>query len=73
LQWLHDSSHINAANLNNVGHETIRHFRNKKGEYVEGKINDLQVKRTRIFEICIEAYMNVGTVTSLELSKRWEG
>jgi hypothetical protein len=36
-QWLQDSSEINGDNLNNVS----RHFRNKKREYLKGKINEL--------------------------------
>jgi hypothetical protein len=31
----------NKANLNNVRRETSRHFRNKKREYLKGKINEL--------------------------------
>jgi hypothetical protein len=41
LQWLQDPSAINGDNLNNVGHETSRHFRNKKREYLKDKINEL--------------------------------
>jgi hypothetical protein len=32
---------MNGDNLNNVRHETSRHFRNKKREYLKGKINEL--------------------------------
>jgi hypothetical protein len=42
LRWLQDPSEINGANLNNVRRETSRHFRNKKGEYLKGKINALE-------------------------------
>jgi hypothetical protein len=28
-------------NLNNVRHEASRHFKNKKGEYLKDKINEL--------------------------------
>jgi hypothetical protein len=41
LQWLHDRSEINRDNLNNVRRENSRHFRNKKKEYLKGKINEL--------------------------------
>jgi hypothetical protein len=41
LQWLQDPSEINGDNLNNVRRETNRHFRNKKREYLKGKINEL--------------------------------
>jgi hypothetical protein len=43
LQWLQDPSEINGDNFNNIGHEVIRHFRNKKREYsyLKDKINEL--------------------------------
>jgi hypothetical protein len=40
LQRLQDASEINGDNLNNVRRETSRHFRNKKREYLKGKINE---------------------------------
>jgi hypothetical protein len=40
LQWLQDSTEINAVNLNNVRHEASRHFENKKREYLEENINE---------------------------------
>jgi hypothetical protein len=36
LQWLQDPGEISGDNLNNV-----RHFRNKKREYLKDKINEL--------------------------------
>jgi hypothetical protein len=42
LQWLHDPSEINGDKLNNVRPEASRHFRNKKREYLQGKINELE-------------------------------
>jgi hypothetical protein len=41
LQWLQDPSEINGDNQNNVRHEANRYFRNKKGEYLKGRINEL--------------------------------
>jgi hypothetical protein len=41
LQWLQDPSEINGDNLNNVRREASRHFRNKKREYLNDKINEL--------------------------------
>jgi hypothetical protein len=41
LQWLQDTSEINGDNLNTVGHEASRHFRNKKRECLKDKINEL--------------------------------
>jgi hypothetical protein len=55
LQWLEDSSEINGDNLNNVRRETSGHFRNKKREYLKGKINELAMNsKKRISETCIE-------------------
>jgi hypothetical protein len=45
LQWLQDPSEINRDNLNNVRHEASRHFRNKKREYLEDKINEPAMNR----------------------------
>jgi hypothetical protein len=41
LQWFQEPSEINGDNLNNVRREASRHFRNKKREYLKGKINEL--------------------------------
>jgi hypothetical protein len=41
LQWLQDPSEVNWVNLNNARHEARRHFRNKKREHLEDKINEL--------------------------------
>jgi hypothetical protein len=41
LQWLQDPNEINGDNLNIVGHEASRYFRNKKREYLKDKINEL--------------------------------
>jgi hypothetical protein len=41
LQWVQDPSEINGDSLKNIRRETSRHFRNKKREYLKGKINEL--------------------------------
>jgi hypothetical protein len=41
LQWLQDPNEINGDNLNSVRCESSRHFRNRKREYLKGKINEL--------------------------------
>jgi hypothetical protein len=41
LQWLQDPSEIKADNLNNVRREASRYFRNRKGEHLKDKINEL--------------------------------
>jgi hypothetical protein len=42
LQWLQDPSEVNEDNLNDVRREDSRHFRNKKREYLEDRINELE-------------------------------
>jgi hypothetical protein len=42
LQWQQNPSQINGDNLQNLRHETSRTFRNKKREYLKGKINELE-------------------------------
>jgi hypothetical protein len=42
LQWLQDPSEINGDKLNSVRRETSRYFKNKKREYLKGKINELE-------------------------------
>jgi hypothetical protein len=42
LQWLQNPNQINRDNLQNLRHETSRIFRNKKREYLKGKINELE-------------------------------
>jgi hypothetical protein len=39
---LQNPSQINGDNLQNLRHETSRTFRNKKMEYLKGKINELE-------------------------------
>jgi hypothetical protein len=45
LQWLQDPNEVNGDNLNNVRHQASRHFRNKKGEYLKDRINELATNR----------------------------
>jgi hypothetical protein len=40
LQWSQHPNEINGHNLNNLRHEASRHFRNKKWDYLKGKINE---------------------------------
>ena len=42
MHWLQDPNHCNVHNLNNVGRETSRHFRNKKKEYLKTKIEEVE-------------------------------
>jgi hypothetical protein len=42
LQWLQNPSQINGDNLQYLRRETSRTFRNKKREYMKGKINELE-------------------------------
>jgi hypothetical protein len=40
MQWLQDPSQSNVDNMNNLRHESSRHFRNKKKEYLKAKIDE---------------------------------
>jgi hypothetical protein len=42
LQWMQNPDQINGGNLKNITYETTRTFRNKKREYLKGKINELE-------------------------------
>jgi hypothetical protein len=54
LQWLQNPNQINDDNLKNLRSENSRAFRNKKKEYLKGKINELK-PITKTSEICTEA------------------
>jgi hypothetical protein len=41
LQWIQDRSKINEDNLNNIGCEASRHFRNEKREYLKDESGEL--------------------------------
>jgi hypothetical protein len=47
LQWLRDPREVNGDNLNNVRRKAVRHFRNKKSEYLKEKINELVTNRNQ--------------------------
>jgi hypothetical protein len=47
LQWLQDPNKINGENLNKVSCEYNGHFRNKKREYLNDKINVLTTNSKR--------------------------
>jgi hypothetical protein len=42
LQWLQNPNEIHGDNLKNLRCETSTRFRNKKREYLKGKINELE-------------------------------
>ena len=42
MQWSQDANQRNVDNLNNMRHEAIRHFRNKKEEYLKSNIDELK-------------------------------
>jgi hypothetical protein len=44
VQLLQNPNQSNVDNLNNVRHDSSRHFRNKKKEYLKAKINELETK-----------------------------
>jgi hypothetical protein len=47
LQWLQNPSQINGYNLQNLRREISRIFRNKKREYLRGKINELETNNKK--------------------------
>jgi len=53
MQWVQDPSQSNIDNLNNVRRKARRHFRNKKKEYLQAKIekleNNSKIKNIRDF------------------------
>jgi len=59
LQWLQDPDHNNVGNLSKVRHDTSRHFRNKKMEYLRAKSNKMETNSKN------ENFR--GRVTNLEL------
>jgi len=42
MQWIQDQSQSNVHNLNHVIHDASRHFRNKKNDYLNAKIEGLE-------------------------------
>jgi hypothetical protein len=60
LQWLQNPSQINGHDLKNLKRETSRIFRNKKREYLIGKINELEIntknKNIRDLYRCINEF-----------------
>ena len=42
MQWVQDPCQSNVDNLESVRREVSRHFRNKKKEYLEAKIEKLE-------------------------------
>jgi hypothetical protein len=42
MQWLQALNWKNVYNLNNVRCKATRYFRNKKGEYLRGKLKNLK-------------------------------
>jgi len=45
MQWLEDPNQSNGDNFNNGWREASRHLRNKKKEYLQAKIDDLETNR----------------------------
>ena len=62
MQWLQETIQNNKNNLNNVRHEVSRHFKNKKNEYLEAKVDEIETNTERS-----KILMTLRTVTSLEL------
>jgi hypothetical protein len=68
MQWLQEPNHSDVDNLNYVRREAIRHFRNKKKEYLKANIDELETKsKIKNSKICIGESMTLRRVTSLEI------
>jgi hypothetical protein len=67
---LQDPSEIKGGNLNNIKYEASRHFRNKKREYLEDRINELATNnKNNIIGTYIEEKINLKGVTNLEVTE----
>jgi hypothetical protein len=53
---LQNQSQINGDNLKNLRCETSRIFRNKKREYVRGKINELETNNKQKYERYVQRH-----------------
>jgi len=40
MHWVHDPNQSNVGNINHVGRDARRHFRNKKKEYLKVKLRN---------------------------------
>jgi hypothetical protein len=68
MQWLQDLGQSNIGNLNNVRREASRHFRNKKKEYPETKIDELETNsKIKNIRDLYRASVTLRSITSLEL------
>ena len=68
MQWVQDPNQNIVDNLSNVRRETSRHFREKKKEYLEAKIDEIETKSEIKFSgICTGLSMNLRRVNNLEL------
>jgi hypothetical protein len=59
LQWIQDPNEINGGILNNVSHETSRHFRNKRREYLKDLKNHVGLEMNETHQLL--AY-NIDTI-----------
>jgi hypothetical protein len=65
---LQNPSQSDGDNVKNLRSGTSRTFRNKKREYLEGKINELETNNKKnILETFIESKMNLKKGIKLEL------
>jgi hypothetical protein len=65
---LQNPSQINGDNLQNLRHETDRTFRNKKREYLKGKINELETNnKNKNMRVLYRGILNLRKGTNLEL------
>jgi hypothetical protein len=66
MQWLQDPNQNNVDNLNNVRGEVKRHFKHKKKEHLQTKIDELATRvKLTISHPRIRKSMTLRRVTSL--------
>jgi len=51
MQWIRDLSQSNVDNLNNVGRDASRHFRNKNKAHLKAKIENLKQKDKNVRDL----------------------
>ena len=68
MQWLQDPNQSNVDNLNNVRSEARRHFRDKKKEYLNAKMDEFETKsKIKNITDTYRGTNDLRRVTSLEL------
>ena len=68
MLWVQDPNQSNVYNLNRVVRYANSYFKNKKKEYLEAKIEEIETNSTiKISETYIWASLTLRMITNLEL------